>query len=250
VIAGYEGESAPLNDWLARAYAEVWWTDTQAPTGVMASSGIRWLPLGPANLFTALAARLLTLRATSAPPPRASDPVGGGLESFEVRPSGAVRIEPAVPQPTEHELLIQEIARLKSETLALGQSGGAGSPLQRQEEIAQRRRRIRELEDQLRALPDAQFHILELLDRVQQSVAEAARRSDGTTRVDPGTGEYLTGQLSTLRAQYAGGQPNADIVSAALGAALVVLERLGPSVVNPQDVQALAAFGPSLTVSA
>ena len=76
------------------------------------------------------------------------------------------------------------------------------------------------------------------------------RRSDGTTRVDPGTGEYLAGQLSALRAQYAGGQPNADIVSAALGAALVVLERLGPSVVNPQDVQALAAFGPSLTVSA
>jgi hypothetical protein len=56
--------------------------------------------------------------------------------------------------------------------------------------------------------------------------------------------------LSTVRTQYAGGQPNADIVSAALGAALVVLERLGPSAVNPQDVQALAAFGPSLTVRA
>jgi phosphoglycolate phosphatase-like HAD superfamily hydrolase len=250
VIAGYEGESAPLNDWLARASAEVWWTDAQPPTGVIPSSGMRWLPLGAADLFTALAARLLTLRATSSPPPRGSEPVARGLEAFESKPSGAVRIEPALPQPTEHELLIQEIARLKSETLALGQAGGTGSPLQRQEESAQRRRRIRELEDQLRALPDAQFEILALLDRIQHSVNEAAARTDGATRVDPATGDYLTSELSTVRTQYAGGQPNADIVSAALGAALVVLERLGPSAVNPQDVQALAAFGPSLTVRA
>jgi hypothetical protein len=213
---------------------------------VIALTYARHLPLDPADLFTALAARLLTLRATSPPPPsaRISGDASVTLESVPLR----TRAESAVPQPTEHALLLQEIARLKSETLALGQTGGAGSPLQRQEEIAQRRRRIRELEDELRALPDTQREILELLDRIQQSVAEAEQRIDGTSRVDPGAVKYLTSQLSTLRDQYAGGQPNAHIVSAALGAALVLLERLGPSVINPQDVQALAAFGPSLTV--
>ena len=52
--------------------------------------------------------------------------------------------------------------------------------------------------------------------------------------------------MNTLRDQYKSGQPNANVVSAALGAALVLAERLGPSVIDPQDVQTLAAFGPTV----
>jgi hypothetical protein len=38
----------------------------------------------------------------------------------------------------------------------------------------------------LRTLPDSQNAILQLLDRVQQSVVEAEHRADGTVQIDPG----------------------------------------------------------------
>ena len=33
VIVGYEGESGPLNAWLARAPGEVWWVHAEPPPG-------------------------------------------------------------------------------------------------------------------------------------------------------------------------------------------------------------------------
>lgn len=238
VIVGYEGESRPLNDWLGRAPGEIWWVSADSPQGIIAAPHIKWLALGPPDLFAALAARLLTLRATSETATRSS--TGSGLPA-------------PTTQPSEQDLLLQEIERLKSETTALehasgtGTGTGTGAPLQRQEQIAQRRRRIRELEDQLRALPAARDEILQLLDRVEQSVVEAEQQPDETVRLDPVTTQYFAEQVNTLREQYKGGQPNAHVVSAALGAALVLAERLGPSVIDPQDVQALATFGPTLT---
>ena len=95
-------------------------------------------------------------------------------------------------------------------------------------------------------MPATRATILELLDRVQQSVTEAEHQTDEAVRVDPVTTQYFAGQVNTLREQYRGGQPNAHVVSAALGAALVLAERLGPGVIDPLDVQALAAFGPTI----
>ena len=244
VVVGYEDESGPLNDWLARAMGEVWWVHADPPPNLISTANASWVPLGPADLFAALAARLLTLRAGSPPPGgRAADMAAPGLESIPATRGARAESPPA----NERELLRLEIERLKSETVALGQLGSAGSQLQRQEEIAQRRRRIGELEDQLRALPGARDEILQLLDRVRQSIVEAEHQTDQNGRVDSVTAEYFSGQVNTLREQYTSAQPNAHVVSATLGAALVLAERLGPSVVDPQDLQALAAFGPTLT---
>lgn len=239
VIVGYEGESQPLNSWLARTPGEVWWVSPDPPQAISAANP-RWLQLQPTDFFAALAARLLTLRgpvASSGPPSPA--------QGRNLKPGTGL---PGLPdRPTEQALLLQEIDRLKSEALGLEQiAPGTGNVLQRHEQIAQRRRRIRELEDQLRELPETRATILELLDRVHQSVTEAEHQIDEAMRVDPVTTQYFAGQVNTLREQYTGGQPNAHVVSAALGAALVLAERLGPSVIDPQDVQALAAFGPTL----
>ena len=107
-------------------------------------------------------------------------------------------------------------------------------------------RRIRELEDRLRALPDARHDLLQLLDRIEESIAGG----DAEAAVDAETRAYLLVQLAAVRIQLEAARPNAHVLSAALGAALVVADRLGPTVVNPQDVRALAAYGPGPLVRA
>ena len=236
VIVGYEGESQPLNSWLTRTPGEIWWVSPDPPQAV-ATANPRWLQLKPPDFLAFLAARLLTLRAPAAGAPSFSS-VQRNEKPGTPPPGGRPE------RPTEQALLVQEIDRLKSEAYGLGQiPPGTGTAVQRQEQIAQRWSRIRELEDQLRELPETRQTILELLDRVHQSVTEAEQR---THEVDQATKQYFAGQINTVREQYSGGQPNAHVVSAALGAALVVAERLGPSVIDPLDVQALAAYGPTI----
>ena len=246
VIVGYEGESAPLNDWLGRVSTKVWWVHTESPGAMSGVHDLTWLQLSPADFFTVLAPQLLTLRATTAATPpsaREKSPQAPfkGVTSFEVTS------QPLQARPqSENELLTQEIDRLLSEAQALEQGPtSTGTALQRQEQIAQRRRRIRELEDQLRALPTAREEILNVLERVQQSVNEAGQQPDSLDSLDPETIKYFTGQVDTLREQYQSNQPNAHVVSAALGATLVIANRLGPGVIDPEDVQALASFGPT-----
>jgi len=248
-IVGYEGESQPVNDWLARSPGDVWWVCTQLTDGVTLPTNAKWLQLSPVDFFGALAARLLTLRAPVAAPSAARHRArSAALESAVDGPlESAVAFSAPPPEPSEYQLLHQEIERLRSEARSLEQpASDSGTALQRQEQAAQRRRRIRELEDQLRALPAARDQILQLLDRVQQSVAEAEHPADESVPLDPATREYFAGQMQTLREQYKSGQPNPHVVSAALGAALVLAERLGPSVIDPQDAQELAAFGPTI----
>jgi MoxR-like ATPase len=66
--------------------------------------------------------------------------------------------------------------------------------------------------------------------------------------VDAETRAYLLSQLAAVRSQFGAAAPNPHVVSAALGAVLVVADRLGPTVLNPQDVRALAGFSPSTLV--
>jgi len=118
------------------------------------------------------------------------------------------------------------------------------TPVQRQEQAAERLRRIRELEDRLRVHADVRGDLLALLTRIEQAVADV----DDAAPVDAETRTYLLSQLGTVRSQFEAVSPNPHVVSAALGAVLVVADRLGPIVFNPQDVRALAGFGPSTLV--
>ena len=71
---------------------------------------------------------------------------------------------------------------------------------------------------------------------------------DDAAPVDAETRAYVLSQLAAVRSQFEAALPNPHVVSAALGAVLVVADRLGPTILNPQDIRALAGFGPSTLV--
>jgi phosphoglycolate phosphatase-like HAD superfamily hydrolase len=235
VMVGYEAESGPLNEWLARARSGFWWVDEEPSRIPMDPTHVRWVRLGVSDFFATLAPQLFTLRTTS-------------VRTRELWLAGALAPPDAAvgaAELSEPEALRREIGRLKSEVAALSLATAASTtPVQRQEQAAERLRRIRELEDRLRALPDVQRDLLELLARIEQGVADV----DDAAPVDAETRAYLLSQLAAVRSQFGAAAPNPHVVSAALGAVLVVADRLGPTVLNPQDVRALAGFSPSTLV--
>lgn len=232
VMVGYEAESGPLNEWLARARSSFWWVDVEPSRIPMDPSRVRWVPLGVSDFFATLAPQLFTLRTMNTRP-----------RGFPVEGTPAAPDRP--PELSEPETLRREIGRLKAEVASLSlATTSSATPVQRQEQAAERVRRIRELEDRLRVLPDVRNDLVQLLARIEHSVADG----DDAAPVDSETRDYLLSQLATVKRQFEAASPNAHVLSAALGAALVVAERLGPTIVNPQDVRALAVYGPSTPV--
>jgi phosphoglycolate phosphatase-like HAD superfamily hydrolase len=234
VMVGYEAESGPLNEWLARARSGFWWVAEEQSRIPMDPTRVRWVPSGVSDFFATLAPQLFTLRTTNV------RTRGSPRDGATAPPDAAASAELSEP-----ETLRREIGRLKAEVASLSLATAASTtPVQRQEQAAERLRRIRELEDRLRAHADVRGDLLALLTRIEQAVDDV----DDAAPVDAETRTYLLSQLGTVRRQFEAVSPNAHVVSAALGAVLVVADRLGPTVLNPQDVRALAGFGPSTLV--
>jgi hypothetical protein len=235
VMVGYEAESGPVNEWLARARSSFWWVDEEPSRIPMDPTRLRWVRLGVSDFFATLAPQLFTLRTTNL------RPRGLPREGAATPPDAAA----APAEISEPETLRREIGRLKAEVAALSLATSASTtPVQRQEQAAERLRRIRELEDRLRAHADVRGDLLALLARIEQALDGV----DDAAPVDAETRTYLLSQLAAVRSQLEAVSPNPHVVSAALGAVLVVADRLGPTVLNPQDVRALAGFGPSTVV--
>jgi hypothetical protein len=233
VMVGYEAESGPLNEWLARARSGFWWVAEEQSRIPMDPTHVRWVPLGVSDFFATLAPQLFTLRTTK-------------VRSRGLPREGATAPpDAAASELSEPETLRRELGRLKAEVASLSLAASANTtPVQRQEQAAERLRRIRELEDRLRAHVDVRGDLLALLTRIEQAVDDV----DDAAPVDAETRTYLLSQLGAVRSQFDAVSPNAHVLSAALGAVLVVADRLGPTVLNPQDVRALAGFGPSTLV--
>ena len=232
VMVGYEAESGPLNEWLARARSGFWWVDEEPSRIPMDPTHVRWVPLGVSDFFATLAPQLFTLRTMNA---AARAPTRGQTA------------------PPEATAVPAEISERDSATRDRPPEGGRASPslatsasttpVQRQEQAAERLRRIRELEDRLRAHPDVRGDLLELLVRIERAVDDV----DDAAPVDAET--RATAIAAGCRPEpNRAASPNPHVVSAALGAVLVVADRLGPTVLNPQDIRALAGFGPSTLV--
>jgi Effector-associated domain 1/SIR2-like domain len=235
VMVGYEAESGPLNEWLARARSGFWWVDEEPSRIPMDPTHVRWVPLGVSDFFATLAPQLFTLRTMNARP-------RGLPREGQTAPPEATAVPAELSEP---ETLRREIGRLKAEGASPSLATSASTtPVQRQEQAAERLRRIRELEDRLRAHPDVRRDLLELLVRIERAVDDV----DDAAPVDAETRAYLLSQLAAVRSQIEAASPNPHVVSAALGAVLVVADRLGPTVLNPQDIRALAGFGPSTLV--
>ena len=147
-----------------------------SPAGVAISTNIRWLQLSPPDLFAALTARLLTLRFT--PPPNAN--VRRGQSKYPGNRCGLRAT--AATQRARSAASRNRAAQGRDFSLAQPTSAGTPPSVGRD---AQRRPDPR-ARDRLRTLPDSQNAILQLLDRVQQSVVEAEHRADGTVQIDPG----------------------------------------------------------------
>jgi hypothetical protein len=75
---------------------------------------------------------------------------------------------------------------------------------------------------------------------LMQRITRAAQRA----RLDTSTMSFLRSQVNTVKKEYRTPTPNQHVVSAAIGATLLMAERLGASVVQPELVRELAALAP------
>jgi hypothetical protein len=103
-----------------------------------------------------------------------------------------------------------------------------------QSQIEYQRKRITELEDQLRSLEGNRNQVLDLLIKVNKAAGKSAS--------DPNLTTFLRAQLRSVRREYERPEPNQAIVSAAIGATLSLAERLD---VDKDTLDSLSKFAPT-----
>ena len=231
VMVGYEAESGPLNEWLARARSGFWWVDEEPSRIPMDPTHVRWVPLGVSDFFATLAPQLFTLRTMNARPrglPRGPD----GAARGHGRPGGdlgtrdsATRDRP--PEGGRHH------RRSPPPPAPLPCSGRSSRPSA--------------------CAASASSRIGSALIPTSARPARAAgahragRRRRGRCRARGWRRAYLLSQLAAVRSQIEAAHPIRTSCPPR-SARCSVADRLGPTVLNPQDIRALAGFGPSTLV--
>ena len=255
IMVGHAPGEGPIDGWLAHApHRELWWisADDPTPPAVVGawSDDIHVLSgdlSRPQIFFQQLALRLLRAPEASEPNAPADEPpavVDAGLESV-APPVGVANREDDLLADT----LQREILRSQSVLTSLSQEGipGARSP-ETQAQIQYQKKRLSNLEDRLRLLPEVKPRVLELVERIVSRI----RGVDPSTMASSGldvVASYVEREADTLKRELGTDTPNQPIVSASLGATLTVADRLytefGESVVKASDLRALAALVPT-----
>ncbi len=243
VMVGYELESPPVTEWLAYVPGELWWVSEErpAPDAVAAIEQVRDIryldgPSGnPSGFFGGLAMRLLqmpTVNLLEAP-----------AETLEAAPDGSERLPDTTPPDDEasfeREFLRGQLRRAEELLRRLEQQVAAGTTNERLErQLSYQKDVVAELEGRYRTVGDDTTVVLGLLDAIT-GAAEKTEVPDSTT-------EFLRQQVDTARSQYGSAHPDEAVVSAVIGATLVIGDRLG---VDRGLLRELAQFAPSLTRS-
>lgn len=244
VMVGYEFESEPLNNWLAWVPGELWWVSPQPPETaqvgrIESSRSLHHLhgePAWPEVFFGQLVYLLLRrpLKTSLASEPN---------QAYSMVQKGLSEVDQALESLEESdfsdaEYLKDQLFRSRALLQNLQQSSApAERNLQVQAQIDYQRRRVTELEDQLRSLDDTRKRVFELLRLIQQDVKNSG--------ADPNQLTFFQTQTRTIRREYRREKPDQTIIAAAISATLVLAERLGPETTDPRLLQELAAYAPS-----
>lgn len=244
VMAGYEFESEPLNTWLNRVPGQLWWVNPEPldPTHIARLQDVRSLRIisgsqaYPEEFFGQLVYLLLRRplkTSLSAEPIQAYSQAQQGLSDVDQLLES---LEESDFSDTDY--LKDQLYRSRALLQSLQQSSAPGERnLQLQAQIDYQRQRVTELEDQLRSLDGTRRHVLQLLREMQQEVAKAS--------TDPNQVAFFQSQVRAIRREYRRETPDQTIISAAISATLILVERLGAENIDPQLLQELAAFAPS-----
>ena len=235
VMVGYKFESPPIDHWLTLTSGEIWWVCQEPPDPRQLDPIAAVRPVNmivgsigaPNEFFGVLEATVLQ-----------TAPVAPAATAEAVDFAAGAGAEPAVAVIDQADLVRTRIARSQAVLYSLEQQVAPSERnLPTQQQIDYQRGEIIKLEDQLRDLSPEITDIDHVTSLIRQIVVAAEQ-----TGVDQGTLAFLRSQLSAVEAEQAGGRPNPHVVSAAIGATLVLAERLGPEVARPDLVQELASY--------
>ncbi len=260
IMVGYEFESEAINRWLTFVPGgELWWVNSSDPdrtqtepieyvrnfTTVTGETG------NPQTFFSQLVQLLLrqplqlgNISLSGDYSPDSPSYSSAGDATMAETSLGDDYPEGTSPgdEELDAEYLHDQLRRYLSTLYSLEQTviPGEINP-QLQTQIEYQKRLVFEVEDQLRELSRRSAPtppVMDLLGKIAESVINSS--------ADPDTTSFLQEQASTIEREYSRDEPNQHIVSGAIGATVVVAERLGPEVVKPELVRALAAFAPSV----
>ncbi len=250
VMVGYQFESEPLNQWLSWVPGVLWWVSAAAPDEdrmepILERRRVNWVQGDRARpeLFFGHLVWFLPRQPGQAEAPlrpsagqdEAAQPVSRGGEAA---PSKGVAEDYSDVAYLQAQLQrSQALLQTLEQALAPGEKN---VPLEMQ--IEYQRRQVAILEGQLRNLEPYRTRLLELVQRLGQSVQRATEQD----AVDGDAASYLAGQVQSIEWQYHQEKPNQSIVSAAISAAVVLVERLDVEAIDHQVVEELAAYAPSV----
>lgn len=253
VMVGYDGESPLLSEWLTSyRKRELWWVSAGPWRPDIASWGDDVINISgeagsPAAFFSQLALRLLRLPALKAQ--RQGEAEAALYES-------AAQFDDGITLPEDDEAVLLEdlrgqIRRVQASLFGLEQKASPDErPRSLQVQIDYQKQQIVTLEDKLRSLATSGPRLISLLQTIADNLEGTLNDPELGQRVGNATVEFLRHQVEAVRDQYSAGEPNQQIISAAVGAAAILAERLsvefGPRVVKAEEVRDLASFVPTV----
>lgn len=256
VMVGYNFECEPINDWLKSGRRDqLWWVGPEpedAPIDIQ-----NWAErifrinheIGkPETFFNQLSLRLLRLPMLESLNKNLSD-YAQQEESFS---GGYKGIVSRGLSSSDDDLFIEDlrgnIRRNQAMLYSLEQSAPPGErPQNIQAQIDYQKRQIAELEDKLRSQPKCKDRLSDLIEEISAAVQKRLESDD----LQQSTLSFLNMQRDTLNEEYHKPEVNQHVISAAIGAVIVLMERLNVesdvAVVNPELVRELSSFVPSMT---
>ena len=260
VMVGYQFESPPVTEFLYWPGGEIWWVSPEPPPpdqiGSQGSHELHYLEganAQPETFFGLLNIVLSRLRTSNeleslqaALPEDEQKSPALEVTSRGIAPSAAPQAIvssvysslPSGPQLEEQYLRGQlqqcqaNLSRLEQQISSAGEKN-----VEVQIQIDYQRRQVAQLEDQLRALTYPADVVIDLV----REVANAVRRQSN----DPGAISFMRKQVNTLTDEYARTPPSQEVIGAAIGATILLAERLGKEVVDDELVRRLLPLAPS-----
>jgi SIR2-like domain len=251
VLLGFDpAESAPLREQLAHGRGNLWWVapEVPEPAAVADIANVREVMYlhgasgSPEMFFGELSLLLMQMPALNAMEKPLEE-----VEAPSAEPGTELLADTSPPddlETFEREYLIGQLRRCE---VVLRQLESQAAPTDTSDRIARQieyqKRALASLEARLRGLSGVRKHIMGVLKDIDREAAKAARSANEETVV---TIKYLHDQIAEIRKQYRRRRPNEDVVSATLGATMIVADRLD---VRPELVRELGHFAARSTVS-
>jgi SIR2-like domain len=244
VLVGFDpAESEPFTKQLAQGRGDLWWVAPEAPepaalADIASVRDVMYLhgaSGSPEMFFGELSLLLIQMPTVNAMKKPLEE-----LETPSAAPGTSVLADTSPPddlETFEREYLIGQLRRCE---VVLRQLESQAAPTDTSDRVARQieyqKREIATLEARLRGLSRVRKHIMEILKGIERDAAKVARSSNDETVV---TAKYLHDQIAEVRKQYRRRGPNEDVVSAALGATMLLADRLD---VRPELVRELGHF--------